>query len=148
MTKKIDCDKLLSRDEFREQILARKSGKCCVPNCGEKAVDAHHIIERKLWDDGGYYINNGAQLCSKHHLDAEQTKFSTSQLRIWCSISKILLPPNFDRNLSYDKWGNIVLDNNQRLPGPLFTSEGCQKSLAAGGMMVLFENSKTRNERE
>ena len=32
-------------------------------------VDAHHIMDRRLWKDGGYYLSNGAALCSKHHLD-------------------------------------------------------------------------------
>lgn len=63
--------KLLSREEFKKQVFARTNGKCCVPNCDCDAVDAHHIMDRRLWKDGGYYLSNGAALCSKHHLDAE-----------------------------------------------------------------------------
>ena len=29
-------------------------------------------MDRKLWNDGGYYLSNGAALCEKHHWDAEK----------------------------------------------------------------------------
>lgn len=63
---------LLTREEFKKQVFAKTNGKCCVPSCTCNAVDAHHILDRKLWKDGGYYLSNGAALCTKHHLDAEQ----------------------------------------------------------------------------
>ena len=63
---------LLSREEFKKQVFARTNGKCCVPDCNCDAVDAHHIMDRKLYSNGGYYIVNGAALCSKHHLEAEK----------------------------------------------------------------------------
>lgn len=65
---------LLNRDTFRNAVFERDNYKCVV--CGETAVDAHHIIERKLFDDGGYYIDNGVSLCGKHHLEAEMTVIS------------------------------------------------------------------------
>lgn len=65
-------DKLLTREEFKKQVFARTKGKCCVPGCTCDAVDAHHIMDRKLWNDGGYYLSNGAALCEKHHWDAEK----------------------------------------------------------------------------
>jgi len=63
---------LLTREEFKKQVFAKTSGKCCVPGCGLPAVDAHHIMDRKLWTDGGYYLDNGASLCEIHHLQAEK----------------------------------------------------------------------------
>ena len=63
---------LLTREEFKKQIFAQTKGKCCVPGCECDAVDAHHIMDRKLFSDGGYYYGNGAALCAKHHLDAEK----------------------------------------------------------------------------
>lgn len=69
-------NKLLTREEFKKQVFARTDGKCCVPGCSCDAVDAHHIMDRKLWKDGGYYLSNGAALCSKHHLDAEQGRIT------------------------------------------------------------------------
>lgn len=63
---------LLTREEFKKQVFSQTNGKCCVPDCNCDAVDAHHIIDRKLFTDGGYYIGNGAALCAKHHLEAEK----------------------------------------------------------------------------
>ena len=70
---------LLSREEFKRQVFGRTSGKCCVPGCECAAVDAHHIMDRKLWSDGGYYLTNGAALCSKHHLDAEHGRITPAE---------------------------------------------------------------------
>lgn len=70
---------LLSRDVFRESTFERDKHKCVI--CGAKAQDAHHIIERRLWDDGGYYIDNGASLCGEHHIMAEQTTLSVEEIR-------------------------------------------------------------------
>ena len=43
-------------------------------------------MDRKLWTDGGYYISNGAALCSKHHLDAERGLITPMQ----CFFSGLL----------------------------------------------------------
>lgn len=72
-------DPLLTREEFKKQVFAKTKGKCCVPGCTCDAVDAHHIMDRKLWKDGGYYITNGAALCEKHHLDAEHGDITPMQ---------------------------------------------------------------------
>lgn len=72
-------DLLFTREEFKKQVFARTNGKCCVPECNCDAVDAHHIMDRKLWNDGGYYLSNGAALCEKHHLEAEQGKITPKQ---------------------------------------------------------------------
>jgi len=104
--------KLLTRDDFREKVLARSNGICCVPDCGKPAEDAHHIIERRLWDDGGYYLENGAAVCdlngTGHHMDCEQNLILPDQLREWCGIEEVVLPPDFDDTLTYNKWGEVV----------------------------------------
>jgi len=71
--------KLLTCDEFREAVFARDGHKCVF--CGARAEDAHHIIERRLWPDSGYYLDNGASVCEKHHLDCEQTTISVEDVR-------------------------------------------------------------------
>lgn len=43
--------KLLTRDNFREAVFARDNNTCVF--CSLPAKDAHHIIERRLWKDGG-----------------------------------------------------------------------------------------------
>ena len=77
---------LLTRDKFREGVFERDDYKCVV--CGNPAQDAHHIIERRLFTDGGYYLDNGASLCGDHHLEAEQTTISTATLRALIGIKK------------------------------------------------------------
>lgn len=118
-------EKLLTRDEFRENCLSRDKGLCVV--CGEKGVDVHHIIERRLFPDGGYYMGNGATLCSECHLKAESTELSCGEIREAVGIKDVVLPPHLYRDQPYDKWGNPVLPNGTRLKGELFEDESVQK---------------------
>lgn len=60
-----------NRQQFRDEVYSRDDGDCIVPWCPNKAVDAHHIIERELWENGGYSKDNGASVCEKHHRYAE-----------------------------------------------------------------------------
>jgi len=116
---------LLTRDEFRNAVFARDGGKCVI--CGAGAKDAHHVIERRLWPDGGYYISNGASVCEEHHLAAESTVLSCDEVRKAAGITEILLPPHFYSEEVIDKWGNPILPNGQRLKGELFHDESVQK---------------------
>jgi len=116
---------LLSRDEFRNAVFRRDGHKCVV--CGQPAKDAHHIVERRLWPDGGYYVSNGASVCEEHHLKAESTEISCDELRERCGIKEVLLPPHFYTDQPVDKWGNPILPNGQRLKGELFHDESVQK---------------------
>lgn len=127
---------LLSRDEFRSRVLARNAGLCVF--CSKPAVDAHHIIERRLWPDGGYYLDNGAGVCSEHHLACERTEISVEEVRAACGITRIVVPPHLYPDHRYDKWGNHVLQNGQRLKGELFADESVQKVLREGGALALF----------
>lgn len=118
---------LLTRDQFREAVFQRDGQKCVV--CKQTAVDAHHILERKLWDDGGYYLENGASVCQEHHLLAESTEISCQELRKLSNIKQFPLPAHLYENQEYDKWGNICLPNGNRLKGELFTDISVQKIL-------------------
>jgi hypothetical protein len=117
---------LLTRTEFREAVFARDNYRCVF--CSAPAVDAHHIIERRLFPDGGYYIENGASVCQTHHLACEATTISVEQVRAKCSITKPVLPPHFYDDIVYDKWGNAI-DGDRRSPGELFDDESVQKIL-------------------
>ncbi len=156
---------LLSRVSFRERVSLRDGYKCVI--CGIKgyshpdfsgtcpvlrkcglagvSLDAHHILERRLWDDGGYYLDNGATLCdvqkkgtSSCHLLAEQTLISCETIRQATGITVALLPAHFYRDAVYDKWGNILNPNGTRTPGELFGDESIRKVLRAGGVMGQF----------
>ena len=131
-------DILLSRDEFREGVFKRDDYKCVF--CQEKAVDAHHIMERRLWPNGGYYLNNGASVCEEHHLECETTEISLEEVREACGITKPVIPPHLYMDHQYDKWGNPILPNGLRLKGELFYDESVQKILAKGGFLHLFTN--------
>jgi len=128
--------KLLTRDQFREGVFARDNHKCVF--CDKPAVDAHHIIERRLWPDGGYYMENGASVCEEHHLACERTVISVEDVRHACGITKIWVPPHLYDDHIYDKWGNPVLENGNRGKGELFFDESVQKVLKEGGVLPLF----------
>lgn len=117
---------LLTRDQFREGIFARDNYVCVF--CKQPAVDAHHIIERRLWPDGGYYLGNGASVCEKHHLACESTEISVEQVREACLIEKKVLPDHMYDDIVYDKWGNVI-EGDKRYPGELFNDESVQKIL-------------------
>lgn len=120
-----DRNKLLSRDDFREGVFARDNYKCVV--CNDPAVDAHHIIERRLFNDGGYYINNGASVCEPCHIECEKTNISPEDLRAKIGISDIIVPEDMYQDQPYDKWGNPYFTNGKRGIGPLFFDESVQK---------------------
>src|SRR5271168_2324564 len=102
---------LLTRDAFREAVFAR-DGHGCV-TCGMTGQDAHHIIERRLFPDGGYYLDNGATLCEKHHILAEQTILTCEEIRESAGIKTIILPPHLYSDQRYEKWGNPIMPNGE-----------------------------------
>lgn len=130
--------KLLSRDDFRNGVFARDGHKCVF--CGAPAKDAHHIIERRLFSDGGYYLNNGASVCEEHHLKCEMTTISVEDVRLACGITKPVVPDQIYDDAPVDKWGNEILASGLRLRGALFQDESVQKILKAGGVLDLFTN--------
>jgi hypothetical protein len=119
---------LMTRDVFRNAVFERDGHLCVI--CKEHAVDGHHIIERRLFPDGGYYINNGASLCEKHHRLAESTELSCDEIREKAGIKTIVLPDHLYTDVEYDKWGNEIFSNGTRSKGELFNDESVQKVLA------------------
>ena len=129
--------KLLTRDQFRNNCLNRDNNKCVI--CGEtRNIVVHHILERKLFLDEGYYLDNGASLCIDCHLKAEMTILSVEEIRKACGITKKVLPEHFYADQIYDKWGNPVLENGKRLRGELFDDSSVQKILSIGNVLPLF----------
>jgi len=128
---------LLDRDTFRNAVFQRDGHKCVI--CDKSAQDAHHILERRLFSNGGYYLDNGASLCGSHHIQAEETTLSCGDIRTACGITNIILPDHLYSGYDYDKWGNIILPNGQRIKGELFSDESVQKILIQGGVLSLFQ---------
>lgn len=136
----------LTRNEFRNSVFERDENSCV--NCGisrnDAKLDAHHIIERRLWPDGGYYLDNGVSLCEPCHLLAESTELTPEKLRQYAGITKVILPPHLyepdgETVVSYDKWGNPVQPNGRRLRGELFWDTSVQKVLLSGDALRLFD---------
>lgn len=127
---------LLNRDDFRNLVFQRDNHMCVI--CNKPAVDVHHIIERQLFNDGGYYIDNGVSLCAQHHLEAEMTTLTIDVIRASANITNIILPEHLFVGANYDKWGNEILPNGQRIPGELFNNESVQKILKQGNVLNLF----------
>ena len=121
-------EKLLTRTEFRESVFERDGHLCVI--CAKPAQDAHHILERRLFPDGGYYLSNGSSLCGDCHLDAEKTVLTVEQIREAIGIRKPVLPPHLYSDIVYTKWGDTILANGQRTPGELFHDESVQKIIA------------------
>jgi hypothetical protein len=116
-------EKLLTRDEFRNGVFERDHHSCVI--CKKPAKDAHHILERRLFTDGGYYLKNGSSLCELHHIEAEKTILSCDDIRQACGIDIIHLYAD----AKYDKWGNEILPNGTRIKGELFNDLSVQKIL-------------------
>ncbi len=134
---------LLTRDEFRESVFARDGHKCVF--CGKSAeqtpegkLDAHHLIERRLWSDGGYYVDNGVTVCEEHHLRCEQTVISVEDARQAAGIKKVVVPDQFYPEQPITKWGDYLLEDGRRTPGELFGDESVQKVLSQAGVLPLY----------
>lgn len=128
---------LLTRDDFRNLVFERDRHRCVV--CGNglhngHKIDAHHIIERRLWTDGGYYLANGATLCDDGkdgcHYKAETTFLSVEEVRRSAGIDKVILPEDMYPDQVYDKWGNVILADGRRTKGPLYNDESVRKVLS------------------
>lgn len=132
--------KLLSRDEFRNGCMQRDNNRCVFCKATNDLC-VHHILERRLFPDGGYYLENGATICPTCHILCEQTEISVEDARLACNIKKTKLPPHLYDDLIYDKWGNIIVDENSRLKGELFHDESVQKILKEGNKLDLFQSN-------
>jgi len=93
-----------NRKKFRESVFSRDNNECVVPWCDNESDDAHHVIERELWKDGGYILNNGASVCNKHHKYAENNNIPPQAFYQWIGIENPPLPKSID-DINVNKWG-------------------------------------------
>lgn len=94
----------MTRQEFRADCLDRDNGQCVVPWCPSEATEVHHILERSLWDDGGYVPDNGASVCNDHHQYAETNDIPPQAFWRWVEVEHPMLPASVP-NDHVDKWG-------------------------------------------
>ena len=128
---------LLTRKQFREGVLKRDNYKCVICPRTDKLV-AHHILERRLFNNGGFFIQNGSSLCPSCHIKAEQTILSCEEIRAAAGITETFLPDHFYKDNRYEKWGDIILPDGRRLKGELFFDESVQKILKSAGVLEQF----------
>lgn len=76
------------RSKFRSAVFAESNNSCIVPWCPNDADDAHHILERALWGDGGYVPANGAAVCNHHHQYAESNDIPPQAFWLWKAVLK------------------------------------------------------------
>lgn len=143
--KAMNTEPLLTRDQFRERALLRDGGRCAL--CGKPATEVHHIMERRLFTDpgeeGGYFLSNALSVDNDCHRLCEMTLVTPEQARAAAGITRVIIPASlYDDGIEgaykLDKWGNSVLDDGHRSPGPLFWDESVQKILREGGSLPLF----------
>ena len=106
-----NIEPLLSRECFNKEVLRRHGGLCSM--CKSPAVDAHHILDRKLFCNGGYYLSNGAAVCELHHWQCETTEISLLDVRNAARVHQVVLPAclaHYSFASPLDKWGNALLD--------------------------------------
>ena len=65
------------RENFRNSVFERDNHTCQVCDCklNAKDLDAHHIVNRDEFEDGGYFLENGITLCKINnncHLKVEK----------------------------------------------------------------------------
>lgn len=118
---------MTDRDQFRQAVFARDATRCVV--CKAPGVDAHHIMERRLFADGGYHVDNGVTVCEACHRAAEATDIMPDTLRQLAGITSVYLPDHLYEDQAYDKWGNVILSNGQRLRGELFDDPSVRRVL-------------------
>jgi hypothetical protein len=88
-------------------------------------------MERRLFQDGGYYLDNGATLCDPTcHMKAEATELSVEDVRRMAKITAVVLPDHLYPDTRYDKWGNPILPNGMRLKGELMGDASVRRVLA------------------
>jgi hypothetical protein len=125
-----------AREAFNAAVFARDGCKCVM--CGDPAEDAHHILDRKLFPDGGYVADNGASVCNPCHMRCESTEIGCHELRSRIGVDRAVLPPGFEPGRAYDKWGNELLSGGLRVAGPLADDDGCIRALASARLSHLL----------
>ena len=130
---------LHTREDFSRLVLERDQNQCVVCHATD-SLSVHHIVERKLWDDGGYYLDNGVSLCPEHHLLAEKTLLTCDELRSLAGIETVILPEHFCIEDRIDKWGNILMPTGVRIKGEMFFEPQVQKILQEANLLDTFSS--------
>ena len=88
-------------------------------------------MDRRLFPDDGYYLGNGIALCDKHQKRAQATIITVEELRLKAAVKSLILPPLFRADTVYDRWGNIIVNPEMLILGPLKHEEAMNRALGA-----------------
>lgn len=77
-----NLDKKNTRKTFRDSVFKRDAHKCVCCDITED-LDAHHIMDRHYFTNGGYVLQNGVTLCKQHHELAEVYHSSNAQRHVY-----------------------------------------------------------------
>lgn len=133
--------KLLTREKFNKVVKSRDGNTCLF--CDSTDVIVHHIIDRSLFEDGGYYKDNGATLCDHHHIMAEEGKLECDEIRHQAGIENIVLPECLVPVRKYNKWGEPV-DDLIKYPSTTHI-EGSALQKNDSEEVILFSELKDKN---
>ena len=123
------------REQFFSLVSQRQKGRCLF--CTQPMCDAHHILDRALFSDGGYDLSNLAGVCAEHHWQCEITVLSVQEVLDSAKIPKRLSLVHYGiiDSQQVDKWGNSIWPSGMRTWGPMEQHQGMRKALAAGGFL-------------
>jgi len=112
-------NQLLSREQFNKQCLLRDKSLCVF--CDALATEVHHILDRKLFNNGGYYLDNGASVCEKCHIKCENLFYTVEDVLKAVGIRCRITPSDYTPLDKLDKWGNIY-DSDKIILSELFVT--------------------------
>lgn len=121
---------LLSPSLFKELVMERDDGACVC--CKKRATAVQHLLDTRLWEDGGHYLDNGASLCTEHRDALLKTTLSVELVRNAAGIKTPILPDSYSLDERYDCWGNSVRPSGVRYKGELFDEPDVQQWLTKG----------------
>lgn len=131
------CDRRLAdQTRFVRAVLSRDNGVCVF--CGALATDVHQIFASELWDDGGFFEDNGASVCSVHYRACRSTVISVEAAVAAVGLETPVLPPHLYAVQRYDTWGNAILNDGRRTRGELFHLAAVQAALHQGDVLEGF----------
>src|SRR5688572_19248016 len=106
------------RAAIAQRVFDRDENECVF--CGQPPQDAHHILERRLWEKGGgYELDNLVSVCGECHELCEIGDYLPDDCRKAANIRTVLVPDYMYDDVEYDKWGNVLINSYTLSPGPL-----------------------------
>lgn len=130
-------------DELMLKVAERDAHQCAV--CGASPARMQFILDPVVFDEPvqgapspAQVMSNVILLCDQHAHQAETTELSVKDLRQAAGITAWTVPATFEHDQEYDRYGNPVLTNGQRMKGPWLANERVRRVLEQGGMLSIF----------